>query len=171
MRRFGVALLDALKRASGVTALGTVNHLPLSRFGAAGQFRILDRSGAQVDDRSVAALNVVGGRYFDALGIPLRRGRLPAPHDSEPTGKVFVIDEQLARRYWLGRDPIGARLEWNRGTTAPQPFVGEVIGIVGNVRWQGLAVESTGTAYWWFPQAPTATSRSRFAAAVRSARR
>jgi putative ABC transport system permease protein len=65
---------------------------------------------------------------------------------------VIVIDELLAERYWPGADPIGARIVWPEGPD--QPRSGEVIGVVGRVRWAGAAREPEGVTYHWFPQQP-----------------
>jgi predicted lysophospholipase L1 biosynthesis ABC-type transport system permease subunit len=65
---------------------------------------------------------------------------------------VFVIDEELARRYWPNEDPIGARLIWRRDGVVR--LAGEIIGVVGSVRWIGRAASAQPTAYRWFPQDP-----------------
>lgn len=65
---------------------------------------------------------------------------------------MFVVDEELARLHWTADDPIGARLTWQRQDG--ETLAGEVIGIVGRVRWQGLGQNPPASAYWWFPSAP-----------------
>jgi putative ABC transport system permease protein len=96
------------------------------------------------------------------MGIPVLRGRVPGLEDTEQTEPVFVIDEALARRYWQNANPIGARLTWHRGNN--ETLTGHVIGVVGRVKFQGLAAEAPPSAYWWFPQVPT----REFVLAVRS---
>jgi putative ABC transport system permease protein len=66
---------------------------------------------------------------------------------------VFVIDETLARRYWPGASPLGAHLTWHLDET--QRLTGAVIGVVGSVRFGGLAADAPASAYWWSPQVPT----------------
>jgi putative ABC transport system permease protein len=86
------------------------------------------------------------------MGIPLLRGRLPGPADTEKTSPVFLLDERLAREVFSGEDPIGARLVWRRDG---QRVSGEIIGVVGSVRWTGLARDNhIATTYFWFPQDP-----------------
>ena len=65
-----------------VLATGTVNYLPMSQFGQAGQFEIEGRPDWGADDKKFSWVSVAGGRYFDAMGIPLLRGRLPTAADS-----------------------------------------------------------------------------------------
>ena len=152
VRAFSAALLESIQHLPGVRAVGSVNYLPMSRFGVADRFEIDGRPESRVEDQKFSWVSVVGGRYFDAMGIPLLRGRLPDDSDSQNTPPVFVIDEQLARAYWPNEDPLGSRLTWRRSDT--QTLSGEVVGVVGSVRWQTMAAEPPATAYWWFPAVP-----------------
>lgn len=152
VRAFSTTLLEKIGHLPGVGAVGFSNYLPMSRIGVADRFEIVGRPESRVEDQKFSWVSVVGGRYFDAMGIPLLRGRLPGDSDSERTQPVFVIDEQLARQYWPNEDPLGARLLWRRGDT--QTLTGEIVGIVGSVRWQTMAKDPPATAYWWFPNAP-----------------
>src|SRR4029453_19287653 len=73
--------------------------------------------------------------------------------DTDTTEPVFVIDEALARGYWPNADPVGAHLTWHRDNN--ERWTGVVIGVVGSVKFRGLASVAPASAYWWFPQAPT----------------
>jgi putative ABC transport system permease protein len=152
IRAFTTELLDRLENVPGISRVGFANYLPMSRFGAANRFEIEGRPDTGVDDQKFSWVSVAGGRYFEAMGIPLRRGRLPDDADTERTEPVFVIDENLARRYWPDADPIGTRLAWDLGDG--ETIAGEIIGVVGSVRWAGLARDAPAGAYWWFPQRP-----------------
>ncbi len=152
IRAFSREVLERIERVPGVRSVGFVNYLPMSRFGAADRFEIAGRPEAGVDDQKFCWVSVVGGRYFDAMGIPLLRGRLPGDADTERTQPVFVIDEKLARLHWPDSDPIGAHLTWRKGEG--EKLSGPVVGVVGSVRWQAMAAEPPASAYWWFPQAP-----------------
>jgi putative ABC transport system permease protein len=149
---FGTALVQRIERLPGVEAVGFANYLPMSRFGAANQFEIEGRPRIR-DEAKFSWVSIVGGRYFEAMRIPVIRGRLPDERDSSRTSPVFVIDESLARRYWPDTDPVGARIVWQ---TAPgKSLRGEVIGVVGNVKWGGVAADAPASAYWWFSQVPS----------------
>jgi predicted permease len=152
VRTFGNQLLERIERLPDIGAVGTVNYLPLSRFGTAMRFQIEARPDTSDRDQKFSWVSIVGGRYFDAMGIPLRRGRMPGPIDHERAQPVFVIDEELARRFWPNDDPIGARLTWDVGDD--EELTGEIIGVVGSVHWRGLAAQPEPTAYFWFPQVP-----------------
>lgn len=87
--------------------------------------------------------------YFDALQIPLRRGRLFAARDRADSLQVVVINEAAAARFWPGVDPIGQRLTLGQPSlpdladTTPR----EIIGIVGDVRDVGLGAPPVPTLY------------------------
>ncbi len=150
IRVFGSELLERIENLPGVRAVGSISYLPMSNVGRAGFFHIEGRPQARPEDRPSSWINVVGGRYFEAMGIPLLRGRFPGAADTETTGPVFVIDERLARLYWPGEDPIGRRLVWRGGGLS-----GEIVGVVGSVRWIGVATSPQPTTYFWFPQDPS----------------
>jgi putative ABC transport system permease protein len=162
IRAFGTDLLRGLESEPQVSRAGFANYLPMSRGGAANRFEIDGRPETRVEDQKFSWVSIVGGRYFEAMGIPLLRGRLPAREDTERTEPVFVIDEALAQRYWPGADAVGARLKWHHDNT--QTLTGQVIGVVGRVKFRGLAADAPASAYWWFPQVPTRD----FVLAVRS---
>ena len=166
---FGAALLERIENLPGVSRVGSVGYLPMSRFGGAAVFEIEGRPEVRSEDLPGSWISVVGGRYFDAMGIPLIRGRLFTDADTKNTEPVFVIDEQAARRHWPDQDPIGSRITWPAGVqqfvtgvdvgdgkaaNESEPLTGTVIGVVGSVRWGGRAVAPPATAYWWFPQVP-----------------
>ena len=153
VRAFGSALLDRVQHLPGVLTAGSVNYLPMSRFGVADRFEIEGRPETRLEDQKFSWVSVAGGRYFEAMGIPLLRGRLPDESDATRTRPVFLIDEELARRYWPDEDAVGAHIVWRRGERAM--LSGEIIGIVGSVRWQTMAADPDATAYWWFSNAPS----------------
>jgi putative ABC transport system permease protein len=151
IRAFSRELLERIEHLPGVQVVGSVNYLPMSRFGAANRFEIEGRPEARLEDQKFSWVSVVGGRYFEALGIPLLRGRFPSDADTEKAQPVVIIDEELARRYWAGENPIGTRIAWRRGE---ERLSGEIIGVVGGVRWGGMASGPQATTYFWFPQDP-----------------
>ena len=48
--------------------------------------------------------------YFDALGIPVRRGRLLTDHDGTPGAETVVVSERFVERFFPGEDPLGNRV-------------------------------------------------------------
>ena len=151
IRIFSDQLLNRIRSLPQVRAVGFANYLPMSNFGIGGNFEIAGRPPLRADEQPTSFISVVGGSYFEALQIPVRRGRVFSSADTKDTQPVFVIDEQLAQRYWPGQDPLGARVTWPRDTG---PLSGVIIGVVGSVRWASMAVNPNATTYWWLPQVP-----------------
>jgi len=152
IRAFSQELLTRIERVPGVIRIGFANYLPMSRFGAAYRFEIEGRPEARIEDQKFAWVSVVGGRYFEAMGIPLLRGRVPGEADTQNTSAVFGIEEKLGQHEWPQEDPIGTHLTWHLDERTR--LSGEIIGVVGSVRWQGLRADPPASAYWWFPQVP-----------------
>ena len=110
--------------------------------------------GRPVATRSADALvvwyRVVSANYFAAMEIPVRRGRLFAEREAEPT---VVINETMAKRHWPGEDPIGRRLRVERDG----PWF-TVVGIVGDVQVRGARgtnVVEAYLGYWHNPEPGT----------------
>jgi putative ABC transport system permease protein len=80
---------------------------------------------------------IVSTGLFQALRIPLVRGRLFEPTDRDGAAPVVLISEATAARFWPGRDPIGARLRVGSLDSTASPWH-TVVGIVGDVRQQAL---------------------------------
>ncbi len=152
IRVFSRQLLERIANLPSVRAVGFANYLPMAGEGAGGSFEIEGRPAPRAGDQPSSWVSVVGGNYFGAMGIPLLRGRLPADADTEKAQPVFIIDEKLASRYWPSDDPIGRLITWRRDDG--ERLSGTIIGVVGSVRWGGLAANPPATTYWWFPQVP-----------------
>jgi putative ABC transport system permease protein len=150
IRAMGRTLLDDIGGVQGVQAVGTANYLPLSNVGIGDVFQI-DGREQRPDERPGSWVSIVGGHYFEAMGIPLLRGRLPDARDTERGSPVFVIDDTLARRYWPNANPVGAHVVFQQSGNA---MAGEIIGVVGSVRWASVAADPVSTTYFWFPQSP-----------------
>jgi putative ABC transport system permease protein len=82
----------------------------------------------------------VSSGYFEALRIPLVRGRYFTRTDTGGTAHVMIVNEAFARKYWSNQDPIGQRMVIAKGLGADfdEP-AREVVGIVGSVTESGLA--------------------------------
>jgi putative ABC transport system permease protein len=81
--------------------------------------------------------NVVPG-YFEAMRIPLLRGRLLEDRDLAPNAPpVVVINQEMARRFWPGDDPIGKRFKYGLDPAAAMPWK-TVVGVVADMRRQRL---------------------------------
>jgi predicted permease len=129
-------LWPRLEALPGVRAAGGVTALPLSGFAAWGPITIEGHTPPPGEQFVNADQRTVGGRYFEAMRIPLRRGRLFTEHDTLESERVVIVDEKLAATYWPGEDPIGKRLKF--GDLAEATPWERVVGVVGRVQQYGL---------------------------------
>jgi predicted permease len=149
---FGDAVLNRVQQLPGVEAAGIADYLPLTGIGVAGQFDIEGRPALNVQDQKFSWTSIVGGRYFEAMGMSVVQGRVPGDADRNANRPVVVVDEALAQRYWPGQSPVGSRV--TTPATGGDAFTAEVIGVVRNVRWRAASEQSPAAMYWWLPAPP-----------------
>ncbi len=119
--------------------------VPLS--GNSWERRVRSEAGPEdPQERPSFLFNLVTEDYFDALGIPLVRGRTFETGDTEGAPFVTVIDETMADRFWPGEDPVGRQVSWG-GDADGNPEWRTVVGVVANTRHYDLANASRIQAY------------------------
>jgi predicted permease len=90
----------------------------------------------------------VSAHYFTAFKIPLLRGRVFSEHDSGNSARVIVINEAMAKKYWQKEDPIGQSMTLGAGLGPDfEEPARTIVGIVGNVRENGLTDANQGVMY------------------------
>lgn len=103
----------------------------------------------------------VSPQYFRALEIPVLKGRSFAETDGPTAPPVAIVDERAARAYWPGENPVGKRINVDRGATPDgmrKTVWREVIGVVGDVKHlSALADQSKGEVYLPYLQNPMRT--------------
>jgi predicted permease len=136
-------LLQAIERIQGVSGAALVNHVPLA---GCCYVTLLFPEGSGSGDTGGHEVNfiVVSPGYFQTMRIPVLRGR---GFDERDDGKGdvlgIIIDNTAARRFFRGRDALGAyaRLGEANGSRA------RVVGIVGDVHNRGLGEETQPEEY------------------------
>ncbi len=98
---------------------------------------------------------LISAHYFEAMGIPLRRGRLFTRSDSGSGAPVVIINEAFAKKHWPKDDPLGQTIIIGKGLgpefeDKPRP----IVGIVGNVHENGLDQDAPPIYYVPEGQAP-----------------
>jgi len=81
--------------------------------------------------------STVSGDYFQALGIPLLRGRFFDDRDTRSTTPVVIINETMAHRYWPGEDRVGKGIKGFDPRGRNDEWV-RVVGVVKDMRSRGL---------------------------------
>ncbi|HYW33329.1 MAG TPA: ABC transporter permease [Gemmatimonas sp.] len=165
VERFHRELTRQVQALPGVTAVGTVRNLPLS--GPMGDWGLGIEGYVPPHGSAPADWQVVGPGYFEAMGLALRRGRVLDARDGMDAPLAMVVNERFVELYLPDRDPIGRRVMV--GGSAPEKAY-RIVGVVGNVRHNGLTTEVKAQFYatvGQFATAPGNTTRS-FSLVVRT---
>jgi putative ABC transport system permease protein len=125
-------VVTAVKALPGVEAVSVARGLPIDDW--AGQFFTTAEQpnppAGQVPDANYVA---AGPEYFRVAQIPLRKGRSFSEHDTQSGERVAIVNEELARLYWPGQEPLGKQVRVGP-PTAPWRTV---VGVAGNVLSRG----------------------------------
>ena len=128
-------LLSRVRELPGVAAAGAARSLPLgSTIGDFGL--VIDGYVPPPGTQAKGDWQIVSAGYLEAMGEQVIRGRTIADADTSDSQLVTLINEEMARRYWSGRDPIGSRLRI--GMRPDRPWV-TVVGVVKDVRHNGVS--------------------------------
>jgi predicted permease len=127
-------LWNALGQIPGVTAAGGITSLPLSQSFAWTPITVEGRAPLPGEKFLNADARVAGGRYFQALEIPLRSGRFFNEEDLVGKTPVVIIDEFMAVQLWPGQDAVGKRIHM---VESEVPWL-TVAGVVGRVKHESL---------------------------------
>jgi putative ABC transport system permease protein len=163
-------VLQRIRSLPGVVAAGACTSLPPSY--------IQQGTGFTVEGRPVDATQQPPSAWFmpatpgflEALGVPVISGRNVSEHDTVQSPRVVVINQTLARQYFLNQNSLGQRLNF-------EGEVWEIVGVVGDAKYEGLGSEIGPQVYVPYPQRPflgmrlvvrTTTDPMSLVAAVRS---
>ncbi|HET7218661.1 MAG TPA: ABC transporter permease [Vicinamibacterales bacterium] len=131
---------EVIRRARalpGVEAAAIAQSLPLDGQRGMTTITIDGANPETASDVPTVQGNIVSLDYFAVMRIPLRQGRVFDATDGAD-GRAAVINEEMARRYFPGQDPIGRRFSFGRPRPDAPWFT--IIGVVGNVLSENLEV-------------------------------
>jgi putative ABC transport system permease protein len=149
--------LDRIRALPGVQSAGVVSAMPLIEANIAiqQQFHIEGRALARPQDAPNTFLAIASEDYFRTMRIPVLDGRTFEDSDNADGVRVAVITESLARRHWPNESPIGDRVQLvdddegagadeggDEGDAGSTPVSWEIVGVVGQVRHDGLDHDS-----------------------------
>jgi putative ABC transport system permease protein len=136
----------------GVDDVATINLPPFGEMSMIGVFSI--EGHPESTDRRGAYRPTVSDNYFDAMRIPILKGRGFLAADTEKTPGVAVISESCARRYFADRAPIGQRISFGMDNAQDGKAIWlEIVGVAGDVKQQKLNDVAVPTVYTPFSQA------------------
>jgi predicted permease len=151
--------LERVRTLPGVEAAGLTTNLPLT--GNTNDSVILAEGYVMTPGESLISpfnSRVTPG-YFEAMNVPLIRGRFFTASDDDQAPKVIIVDDRLAKRFWGSADPIGRRL-WQPDAASelkdgpgPKSKFFTVVGVVGSVTTTGITEKApVGTYYFAMAQ-------------------
>ena len=140
-------LMERLETLPDIASAGAIQALPM-RGDYFLSFTIQGRPQPKPNEDSSANHRVITPHYFQAMGIPLLRGRPFTVRDGEKSPMVAIVDQQFVERHFPNEDPIGQRLDIGNGTDG---FY-EIVGVVGSVHQANLESTPGPTMYVPLPQ-------------------
>jgi len=150
-RAFYQDLLGRVKALPGVQSAGVTSSIPLTGWNSIFGFEIPGRPAAPGQTLE-AEFIAISPDYMSAMGIPLLRGRLLSDNDSKATPGVILINETMARRHWRNEEAVGKQIKVG-------PSMREIVGVVSDVKQDGLNAESRDQMYASIYQVPSPASK------------
>jgi putative ABC transport system permease protein len=129
-------LIQRVEALPGVQAVGTVSELPMSGQNNDTSFAL---EGQPLAAPGVSNNNsnqrMVSSNYFQAMSIPLIKGRFFTDRDNADAPKVAIVSESFVRQFLAGKEPLGQRIIMDFG----EPWTAEIVGVVGSIHQNTLA--------------------------------
>jgi putative ABC transport system permease protein len=170
---FFTQVREKLRALPGVESVGLSSGLPLGNNGWQTSFTVVGRPDPPPAETPSMEACVADAGYFQTLRIPLVRGRWFSEQDDRAHLKAedlkgkspieqfvaglrsVVIDEEFARRYFPGEDPVGRQIRLGRSSD-PLATPVTVVGVVGRVKMEGVRNNSDrAQGYFPFRQFPS----------------
>ncbi len=146
-------LLPRVAALPGVSSAALTSSLPPNGLQVSDNF--LAEGQPLVDDSKApigSALATTPG-YFKTLGVPLLQGRDFTERDGTNSPPVAIINQTLARQFFGNTNPVGKRLKEGGIARKGNPWR-EIVGVVGDVKYEGLGTPTAPAFYWPFRQGP-----------------
>jgi putative ABC transport system permease protein len=146
-RGYSARLLDEVAATPGIVAVGGTARAAIARSGDA---VVVERASRPITiPEPPENFQCVTADYFRAMGMRLVRGRAFERRDSSGA-PVAIVNEEAARRFWPGEDPIGKRARFGR--TPETRAWRTVVGVVANTTLMPLDPEVEARIYAPFDQ-------------------
>ncbi len=136
-------VMDRVRAVPGVASVAVSLTVPPDRTAFTDGFEIPGRTPRE--GGPLVPVPFVSSDYFQTLGIPLLRGRAFDQRDTLNAPGAVIVSESLARRYFGNEDPVGQRIK-HGGPDLKNPL-NEIVGVVGDVKYEGLEAADTPVYY------------------------
>ncbi|HEX3126647.1 MAG TPA: ABC transporter permease [Thermoanaerobaculia bacterium] len=154
LRSLAQQILERMEKLPGVTAAGiSAFGRPLDNSGFALSFTVEGRPEPKPGEEPSMRVALVTPGYFQALGLPIVRGRAFNGQDRNGSAKVAILTEAAVRKYFPGENPIGKRivLGW---TNDGDQRGGEIVGVARDFKQSTLDRDADPQIFLPFDQAP-----------------
>jgi predicted permease len=146
-------VLQLVRALPGVVMAGAIDGLfELGDLRSLGLRAVEGREPESRESWTPLTWQSVRGDYFQAMGAPLLKGRFFTEQDGPGSPLVAIVDEAMVRRYWPDEDPIGKRIKGQDHRGQNDDWV-TIVGVVGDMRRNGLERQAMPHVYEWYPQA------------------
>ena len=141
-------LITGTASVPGVQAAGLTMPMPMVTDFNSG-FEI-EGAGTPAERLPLTLFYAVSPGYFEAMGIPLLKGRGISSDDRRGARRTIVISQAIADMHFRGIDPIGKRMRVTQGDNEWR----EIVGVAGNVKHEGLDEQPRASVYESYLQHP-----------------
>src|SRR5512146_1331478 len=132
--------LTDINARPGVESAAITNNIPLSGNNN-NSFFVVENQPVQLGQEPLLEIRWVSPRYLETLRVPVLRGRMFTQQewaDSGVTGRVAVVNEYMAKRFWGNSDAaIGKRFRFGMSTDTSRRWV-TVVGVAADVKHKQL---------------------------------
>lgn len=143
-------VMERLRANPQVKNVAVGSSMPVGGFGARAVYAVKGQPLPPPDKRPIGYLFIVSEDYFKLFGIPLRAGRAFGPQDKAGAPGAVIVNESFAKRLFPGEDALGKVI-----LRGPQASIEhQIVGIVGDVKANGLNVAAPDILYFPHRQMP-----------------
>jgi putative ABC transport system permease protein len=145
LREFHARMLARLRESAAVESAALSLMPPISNTaGNWTQSIAVDGIELPPTDARYVYFNAVSPRYFETVGMALRRGRDIADTDAQRSPRVAIVNESLARRFFAGQDAIGHRISIGKAASRKDL---EIVGVVQDAKYRTMQEPTRAIGY------------------------
>ncbi len=152
------AVLSGIRALPGVETIGATSELPLTQTLDYSQPFVIDDRLSVDAEETRAFFRHVTPEFFSALRTPIIEGRGLGSFDRLDVPGVVVVNQTLADRYWPDESPLGKTVSGTGYRWGPLGAVlvseAEVVGVVKDIRYEGVKQDAQPALYFNYQQAP-----------------
>lgn len=143
---FHAQLLERVRRMPQVEAAGLTSEVPGGGFYEDASYEIPEHPPLEAGNFNFALIRTADPGYFQAIGIPLIRGRVFTRDERLNHDKFVIINQQFVRESFSGENPIGKHLKVQLASKEGESY--EIVGVVGDTLY---AAQGELRPMMWFP--------------------